>query len=167
MRKYIIQFAAQSVLCLLGWGVSLMPANTSWVPSIIIYSIALLWLIITLVYCCKYGKKVKLNVEKVVDELLSEGIFTDEPVNITRILYALREKLSVGLHDYEASVQDRLVLEQLNLRNIVQLEQRKVKVFGSDNVRDESYWILTELGKSVILYLQKNKQILCMAGSQS
>ncbi len=99
--------------------------------------------------------------------MLSEGIFTDEPVNITRILYALREKLSVGLHDYEASVQDRLVLEQLNLRNIVQLEQRKVKVFGSDNVRDESYWILTELGKSVILYLQKNKQILCMAGSQN
>jgi hypothetical protein len=109
----------------------------------------------------------RAGIKQVVEELLSVGIFTDIPVNITRILYHDREKLSVGLPGYEASIQDKLVLEQLNLRKIVQLEQRKVKVFGSDNVRDEGYWILTELGKEVIRYLQANKQVLDKEGSQS
>ena len=107
------------------------------------------------------------DIKQVVDELLTIGIYSDKPVNITRILYHDREKLaSGGFPDYEASVQDKLVLEQLNLRKIVQLEQRKVKVYGSDNVRDEGYWILTELGKSVILYLQTNQQVLDKEGSQ-
>ena len=102
-----------------------------------------------------------------VEKLLKVGIFVGHPVNITRILYALREKLAIGLSDEVASEQDKLVLSQLNLRNIVQLKQRKVKVYGSDNVRDEGYWVLTELGKEVIKYLQANKQVLDKEGSLS
>jgi len=102
-----------------------------------------------------------------VEKLLKVGIFVGHPVNITRILYALRGKLAIGLSDEVASEQDKLVLAQLNLRNIVQLEQRKVKVYGSDNVRDEGYWVLTELGKEVIKYLQANKQVLDKEGSLS
>lgn len=104
-------------------------------------------------------------IKQVVDELLTIGICSVMPVNITRILYKLGSKLEVGLSDEVASNQDKLVLSQLNLRKIVQLEQRKVKVYGSDNMRDEGYWILTELGKDVIRYLQVNKQVRDKEGS--
>ena len=38
------------ILGFVGWGVDLMPNNTSWVPSVVIWALALLWLIATLVY---------------------------------------------------------------------------------------------------------------------
>jgi len=47
------------------------------------------------------------------------------------------------------------------------LEQQKVKVYGSENVRDAGYWILTELGKEVIRYLEANQQVLDKEGSLS
>ena len=105
----------------------------------------------------------KQDINRVVGELLSVGIYTDCLVNITRILYRDKDKLAAGLLDREASVQDKLVLAQLNLRNIVKLEQRqRVAVRGSF---DEGYWVLTELGKDVILYLEENKQVLDTEGS--
>lgn len=110
-------------------------------------------------------QKAGTNIKSVVDELVSIGIYSDVPVNITRILYHDRDKLVVGLSDEVASNQDKLVLHQLNLRNIVELEQRKTGIYGSDNVRNEGYWILTELGKKIILYLQQNKQVLDKEGS--
>lgn len=111
----------------------------------------------------------KENIKQIVDELLTIGIYEDKHVNITRILYKDREKLAVGLPDdvTATSIQDKLVLHQLNLRNIVQLEQRKEGTYGSANVRDKGYWILTELGKDIILYLQKNPQVLDNEGSLS
>ena len=92
------------------------------------------------------------------------GIFSDVPVNITRILYKLRDKLNVGLSDYEASVQDKLVLSQLNLHKVVQLEQRRTA--SGPRMYDQGYWVLTELGKEVILYLKANEQVLDKEGSQ-
>jgi hypothetical protein len=106
-------------------------------------------------------------IRQIVFGLVNLGIYSDCPVNITRILYHDREKLAVGLSDEVASNQDKLVLHQLNLREIVRLEQRKVRIYGSDNVRDEGYWVLTELGKKVILYLEKNPQVLHNEGSVS
>ena len=109
----------------------------------------------------------KQSVKQVVRELLSKGIYTDVPVNILRILYHDREKLVAGFSDEVASNQDKLVLHQLDLRKIVKLEQRKVRIYGSDNIRDEGYWILTELGKDVIKYLQANPQVLDKEGAVS
>ncbi len=107
----------------------------------------------------------KGNIKQVVEELLNVGIYSDVPVNITRILYHDRDKLAGGLLDREVSVQDKRVLVQLSLRNIVKLEQRqRVVVRGP---YDEGYWVLTELGNDVILYLEGNKQILDEVGVQS
>lgn len=107
----------------------------------------------------------KDNIEKVVNELTKIGIYSDKPVNITRILYHDREKLAVGLSEYEASDQDRRVLTQLNLSKIVQLEQRR-RISGQvQGGYDEGFWVLTNLGKEVILYLGKNPQVLGKAGS--
>jgi len=130
------------------------------IPICLLLIVLGIWLLIR-------AYKHRPNIKQLVEELLSVGIYTDCPVNITRILYHDRDKLTVGLSDEVASEQDKLVLPQLNLHNIVQLEQRKVRVYGSDNVRDEGYWILTELGKKVIKYLQENQQVLDKEGSLS
>jgi uncharacterized Tic20 family protein len=107
------------------------------------------------------------DIETVIADLLSVGIYSDMPINITRILYHDREQLAVGLSNDSGGVttMTNLVLQQLNIRKIVQLEQRKERIYGSDNVQDKGYWILTELGKNVILYLQNNQQILKKEGS--
>ena len=163
MGKYIIQWAVQGVLFLVGAGVDLMPGNTSWIPSVAIWSAAALWLIVSVVYYRKHRVKVNQDIKRVVEELLSIGIYTDRPVNITRILYYLRDKLAVGWFDYEVSAQDKLVLSQLSLHKIVHLEQRR-RSSGAHEY-DEGYWTLTKLGKSVISYLQANKQVLDKEGS--
>lgn len=102
------------------------------------------------------------GIEQVVDELKTIRIIDGRSGNITRILYHDREKLAVGLSNYETSVQDKLVLAQLNLRKIVKLEQRRTA--SGPRQYDEGFWVLTELGKEVILYLEKNKQILDYRG---
>lgn len=122
------------------------------IPVIIGISVAVF---VTILFLIKV--MLSFHIKYVVKKLLSVGIYTDAPVNITRILYYHREELAVGLPDDKTSIQDKSVLGQLNLRNIVQLEQRKTG----------SYWILTELGKRVILYLQKNQQVLDKEGSLS
>jgi hypothetical protein len=140
----------------------------SWLPPIWLVAGAIAIIVITFEGAYRiYRKATKNDISQIVEELLSVGIFTDMPVNITTVLYNDREKLENGLSDEVATNVEKLVLSQLNLRKIVQLEQRKVKVYGSYNVRDEGYWVLTELGKDVILYLQKNQQVLDREGSLS
>lgn len=141
--------------------------NTHWLYIWLVIG-ALLFITVTFEGTYRiYRKAVKNDISQIVEELLSIGIYTDVPVNITRVLYHDKEKLAVGLFDGATSNMDKLVLSQLNLRKIVGLEQRKVRVYGSDNVRDEGYWVLTELGKDVVLYLQKNQQVLHKEGSLS
>lgn len=107
-----------------------------------------------------------LEAETIVEELKSLSIFDDSsPGDLIRVFYYLRDKLAVGMCECEASVQDKLVLTQLNLHKIVRLEQRQ-KASGL-RMYDEGFWVLTELGKEVILYLQTNKQVLDKEGSQS
>ena len=106
------------------------------------------------------------DAKSVIEEFKPLRIFDDSsPGDVIRVFYCLRDKLTVGMSEHEASVQDRLVLDQLNLHKIVQFEQRR-KAKGP-RMYDEGYWILTELGKEVILYLQANKQVLDKEGSQS
>ena len=113
----------------------------------------------------KLNAQSKSNIQQVVGELLSIGLYTDMPINIARILYHDKDKLAVGFSNEVTTNLDKLYLTELNLRKIVKLEQRKVRIYGSDNVRDEGYWILTELGKDVILHLQENQQVLDKEGS--
>lgn len=94
-----------------------------------------------------------------VENLRPLKIFDDSKAGDTiKVFYSLRDKLAIGISENEASVQDRLVLAQLSLHKIVQLEQRRKSSFGS--AFDEGYWVLTELGKRVVLYLQAHKYIL-------
>jgi hypothetical protein len=50
MRKVFYQWAGVGILSLIGWGVSMMPKNTSWIPSVTLWAIAGLWFVGTLVY---------------------------------------------------------------------------------------------------------------------
>ena len=111
------------------------------------------------------GEARYLEAETIVEELKSLSIFDDSsPGGLIRVFYYLRDKLVVGMSECEASVQDKLVLPQLNLHKIVRLEQRQKAT--ESRTYDKGFWILTELGKSVIVYLQMNKQVLDKEGSQ-
>jgi hypothetical protein len=99
-----------------------------------------------------------LDVKPVVEELKCLKIYDNScPGDLLNVFDHLREKLAIGISEYEASAQDKLVLAQLSLRKIVQLEQRRKS--SGPHTYDEGYWILTELGKGVSLYLQLNRQI--------
>jgi|GEM_PF-4627309 len=54
MRKLLYQWAAVGILSLIGWGVDVMPNNESWIPSAIIWGIAFIWLIGTVIYFIKH-----------------------------------------------------------------------------------------------------------------
>ncbi len=99
------------------------------------------------------------DVEQVVEELLGVGIFPDMPVIILRILYHDKDDLKIGLSYRKvlASEQDKLVYGEFIIRNIVQLKQ----------LETGDILVLTELGKGVILYLEKNPQVLRTEGSQT
>lgn len=101
------------------------------------------------------------HIKSVIQELRSLSIYDGIPIDATNLLYDLREKLAVGMSEYEASAIERPILLHLVSRKIVQLKQRR-KASG-----DEGYWIPTELGNDVIRYLETNKQVLDKEGSQT
>lgn len=102
----------------------------------------------------------KPNIKILIEEILSTKDYPEKTVYILRVLYHDREKLTQGLYSGNATPLDKLVYHQLNLHDVVRLEQRKERIYGSDNTQDVGYWILTERGKEVIKYLQKNPQVL-------
>ena len=115
--------------------------------------------------------KRRANIKKLVEELQSLTIFDDIQggiqINATKVLYQLRDMLAIGISVYEVQADTvvEAVVKQLNLRKIVQLEQRRKQ----DGTRqyDEGYWVRTERGKEVISYLQVNKQVLDKEASQT
>lgn len=58
-KRILLQWAGVGILSLFGWGADVMPSNTSWIPSIIIWSVAFIWLIITILYWFKRRKSNK------------------------------------------------------------------------------------------------------------
>jgi uncharacterized membrane protein SpoIIM required for sporulation len=72
MQKIFYQWAGVGILALIGWGVDSMPHNLNWTPSIIIWSIAFVWLIGTLVYWL-INKVQKGKNKKVKDERTTEN----------------------------------------------------------------------------------------------
>lgn len=102
----------------------------------------------------------KSNIKKIIDEILSTRDYPEKTIYILRVLYHDREKLTQGLYSGNATSLDKLVYHQLILHDIVRLEQRKERIYGSDNTKDVGYWVLTDRGKEVIRYLQKNQQVL-------
>ena len=125
-------------------------------PTYVIIGIALVVFIVAIILI---RVVLSLYLRYIIKKLLSIGIFTDARVNILRIVYHDKDDLKIGLCNerVSASNQAKLVCGELRTRNIVQLEQRKTG----------DYWILTELGKRVILYLEKNQQVLDRKGSLS
>lgn len=99
-----------------------------------------------------------LQLKLTIKRLLSVGIYTDVPDNILRILYHDKESLKIGLPDHKvlSSNQDKQVYGDFRLHNIVQIENRSTG----------SYWVLTDIGKRVISYLEKNQQVLHKEGSR-
>jgi len=61
MRKILLQWVPVGVLSLIGWGVGVMPGNTSWIPSVTIWGIALLWLIGAFIYWFKNRHKPQIE----------------------------------------------------------------------------------------------------------
>ena len=64
MRKYIVQWASVGILVLIGWGVDVMPSNASWIPSFVIWGVAFIWLILTIIYYFKRRGKARVEPSK-------------------------------------------------------------------------------------------------------
>ena len=64
MRKYIVQWASVGILVLIGWGVDVMPSNASWIPSFVIWGVAFIWLILTIIYYFKRRGKTRVEPSK-------------------------------------------------------------------------------------------------------
>lgn len=63
-KKILYQWAGVGILSFVGWGLDMIPNNTSWIPSVLSWSIAGLWFLITLVYILthKEDKIAKQNI---------------------------------------------------------------------------------------------------------
>ena len=84
MGKYIAQFAVQGVLFLVGVGVDVMPGNTSWIPSVIIWGVAFLWLIVTIVYYIKHRRKTAAPVKEPTTKLGQPSLSVGNMLGLTR-----------------------------------------------------------------------------------
>lgn len=69
MRKIFYQWAAVGILSLIGWGVDVMPNNTSWIPSTILWVIAGTWFIVTLVYILRHKDELRHSTENTTNPL--------------------------------------------------------------------------------------------------
>jgi len=58
MQKIFYQWAGIGILSLIGVGVDMMPNNTSWVPSTILWMIAGIWFIGTLIYWFRHRNEI-------------------------------------------------------------------------------------------------------------
>ena len=50
MRKLLWQWVGQVILFLIGLGVEMMPKPDTWLYAVIIWGIAFIWLVVTLIY---------------------------------------------------------------------------------------------------------------------
>jgi len=73
MRKIPHQWMAIGIISLISWGVGVMPINASWIPSTIMWGVAGIWLITTLVYLVKHRGETSHSDEEKVASLL-EGV---------------------------------------------------------------------------------------------
>ncbi|MBN1176345.1 MAG: hypothetical protein JXA51_01560 [Dehalococcoidales bacterium] len=64
MRHVVYQWAGIGILSLIGWGISSMPAVTSWIPSYIIWGLALIWLVIATFYWIKRRRHLNIDSKK-------------------------------------------------------------------------------------------------------
>ena len=115
MWKYIAQWAVQGVLFLVGLGVDVMPGNTSWIPSVIIWGIALSWLIVTIIYYIKHRRKTDNRIGSLeqggntplVKESKTKPVASS--VSIGDLLYAYSQKCSQCGFGIKVNVLDRVV----------------------------------------------------------
>jgi hypothetical protein len=75
--------------------------------------------------------------------------------NVSNILYEYRLKLTVGISELDVPVPTRPVFQELCLKRIIQIEQRR----RSEGPRqyDASFWVLTDYGKQVVERLTRWK----------
>ena len=76
--------------------------------------------------------------------------------NEIHILNEYRLELTTGVSEYDVPVQTRPVFQELCLKGIVQVEQRRT--YSGPHQHDQSYWKLTDVGKEVIQYLERMKK---------
>lgn len=69
MQKILYQWAGIGILSLIGWGVGVMPEDTSWMPSVIIWTIAFIWFVATAIYILK-RKRVHTPIKSIVPSKL-------------------------------------------------------------------------------------------------
>jgi hypothetical protein len=104
VRRKFLQWAPPGIFGLVGLGVDLMPGNTSWIPSTIIWCIAFLWLIIALIYYFENrkvsqiernnGKQLKLRLGK----LLHDGKDIRHRITTAQNNLDINEQVAAEIH---------------------------------------------------------------------
>ncbi len=93
-------------MSLIGWGVDLIPGVTSWIPSGIVWGIAFLWLIITIIYLLKHRKEWK---EAKTSEYADKIIIDSKASTVLEITNTLQEM---------ANQQNIVMMEELSRRRV-------------------------------------------------
>ncbi len=73
--------------------------------------------------------------------------------NEIHVLNEYRLELTTGVSEYDVPVPTRPVFQELCLKRIVQVQQRRT--YSGPHQYDQSYWIFTDFGKECIQYLEK------------
>jgi|GEM_PF-4646641 len=119
MRKIFYQWAGVGIITLIGFGVDMIPNNESWIPSIIIWIIAGIWFVGTIVYIFK-NKKTTVNDSKT--KLVCENL-VDTLTAMHRRLETIREQKAKKMNITYKQFTERMPL-LANTMGTIQLKDR-------------------------------------------
>ncbi|TRZ94396.1 MAG: hypothetical protein D4R82_03630 [Dehalococcoidia bacterium] len=105
MAKFVWQWSIQILLGLVGLGVNAMPSIQTWIPSIIIWGIAFIWAVISIIFWCRFKKREISNIESIRNIPIETGNILQQ---IHKRLTELKDK---AVDQYLASYQYKDFLE--------------------------------------------------------
>ena len=92
------------------------------------------------------------KVAKTIQELRTFNAIGNKELDVATILYEMREKLAVGLYEFDVPIELRPVFAELRIRGILDLVKRRAS--SGPHPYDAMYWELDNLGKEVIQSLR-------------
>ena len=127
MHKKLYRWAPIGILSVIGWGVDVIPGNTSWIPSIILWGIAGIWCIANLIYFIKHRHEREHDNEERVVNLIEE----------------IKQSL-VTLNAYERDAATLRAKMPCSRDTAIQIHDDFVEIFG-DNVVNPIRSVLQEI----------------------
>jgi hypothetical protein len=118
MQRILWQWAGIGILALIGFGVSIMPTITSWIPSIIIWILAFIWLVSTIIYWYNHRKIKDILTEymSIANELiLDKDINTYSDSEYTEKLKTWTNKVSSFISTKIGKTEEILFLDNSQL----------------------------------------------------